>query len=262
MTSKIGYPLNTPFFRLTTPITVSSLSIVIPAYNEEQRLPKTLDSIVAYLAGSDFSSVEILIVDDGSKDGTARLVEAYRGTDGRIRLLRNPGNRGKGYSVRHGMLEAKGEWVLFSDADLSAPIEDLDTLLGAAAQHDAAIVIGSRAVDRSMVGVRQSLWREISGRTFNLFMRTATGLPHGDTQCGFKLYRQDAARAVFSRQTLDAFSFDVEDLVIARQLGLRTVEIAVRWNNVEGTTVSTLQGIKSFLDLARIRWNQAAGKYN
>lgn len=237
----------------------ASISIVIPAYNEEKRLPKTLDSILAYLSRRQFTSVEILIVDDGSTDGTASLVQARN--DGRIRLVRNPGNRGKGYSVRNGMLEATRDWALFTDADLSAPIEDLDALLTAAAKHDAAIVIGSRAVDRSMVGVHQSAWRELSGRTFNVLMRAATGLPYGDTQCGFKLYRKDAAQAVFSRQTLNGFSFDVEDLVIARQLGLRAVEVAVRWNNVEGTTVGALQGVRSFLDLVRIRLNQMAGKY-
>ncbi len=240
---------------------IASISIVIPAYNEEQRLPRTLDSILAYLEVHKFSSVEILVVDDGSKDGTAGLVSLYQRKNHRIRLVRNPGNRGKGYSVRNGMLQATNAWVLFTDADLSAPIEDLDTLLAAATNYDAAIVIGSRAVDRSMVGVHQSLWRELSGRIFNLLMGVATGLPYGDTQCGFKLYRQDAARAVFSRQTLEGFSFDVEDLVIAKQLGLKTVEVAVRWNNVEGTTVGTLQGLKSFLDLFKIRLNQASGKY-
>lgn len=232
-----------------------SISIVIPAYNEEKRLPKTLDSILKYLAGRDFSATEILVVDDGSKDGTVAMVEGYARQNRAIRLLQNPGNRGKGYSVRHGMLEAKADWVLFSDADLSAPIEDLDTLLAAARKSNAEIVIGSRAVDRSMVGVRQSMWREMSGRTFNLIMRVATGLPYQDTQCGFKLYTHSAAQAVFSRQTLDGFSFDVEDLVIAKQLGLRAVEVAVRWNNVEGTTVSTMQGVKSFVDLVKIRLN-------
>lgn len=240
---------------------MSSISIVIPAYNEEQRLPKTLDSILKYLASRDFSTVEILVVDDGSKDGTAATVERYGRQDGRIRLLSNPGNRGKGYSVRHGMLAATGDWVLFTDADLSAPIEDLGLLLGAAKEWNAAIVIGSRAVDRSMVGIRQPLWREFSGRTFNLLMRLATGLPYLDTQCGFKLYSRDAAQAVFSRQKLDGFSFDVEDLVIARQLGLRATEVAVHWNNVEGTTVGTLQGVKSFADLMRIRVNQLGGLY-
>lgn len=238
-----------------------SISIAIPAYNEDKRLPKTLDAIQAYLAAREFAFVEILVVDDGSRDGTAALVERYGASDRRIRLLRNPGNRGKGYSVRHGMLEAKGDWVLFSDADLSAPIEELDILLAAAVRENAAVAIGSRAVDRSMVGVHQPFWREMSGRAFNLLMRVATGLPFRDTQCGFKLYRRDAAQAVFTRQTLDGFSFDVEDLVIARSLGLHTIEVAVHWNNVEGTTVGTMQGLKSFADLLKIRTRKLAGRY-
>ena len=242
-------------------IAVQSISVVIPAYNEEKRLSKTLDSILEYIAGREFSPVEILVVDDGSKDATAAIVERYGRDDGRIHLLSNPGNRGKGYSVRHGMLAAAGDWVLFTDADLSAPIEDLDRLLAAAKKWGAVIVIGSRAVDRTMVGIRQPLWREFSGRTFNLLMRLVTGLPYLDTQCGFKLYSRDAARAVFSRQKLDGFSFDVEDLVIAKQLGLRAMEVAVHWNNVEGTTVGALQGMKSFADLVRIRWNELAGRY-
>ena len=234
---------------------------MIPAYNEEKRLPKSLDLIQQYLSSHNFSTVEILVVDDGSRDGTARLVEGYAAGDGRIRLLRNPGNRGKGYSVRHGMLEAKGDWILFSDADLSAPIEDVDILLRAAEERGAQVAIGSRAVDRSMVGVRQPFFREMSGRAFNLLMRVVTGLPYRDTQCGFKLYRRDAARAVFSRQKLDGFSFDVEDLMIAKQLGLPAVEVAVHWNNVEGTTVGTMQGLKSFGDLVKIRVNQLRGRY-
>jgi dolichyl-phosphate beta-glucosyltransferase len=240
---------------------VLSISIVIPAYNEAKRLPKTLDSILAYLAVKDFQPVEVLVVDDGSIDATAALVEGYGRRDSRIRLLRDPGNRGKGYAVRHGMLEAANEWVLFSDADLSTPIEDLETLLAAAGRYQLEVVIGSRALNRSLIGVRQPLWREVSGRAFNLFMRMMTGLPYRDTQCGFKLYRRNAARQIFSRQKLDGFSFDVEDLVIAKQLGLRAMEIAVHWNNVEGTTVGTLQGIKSFSDVLKIRWNQLAGRY-
>ena len=238
-----------------------SISIVIPAYNEAKRLPKTINSIQAYLAVKNFRSVELLVVDDGSSDETASLVETYANTDNRIRLIRNPGNRGKGYAVRHGMLEAANDWVLFSDADLSAPIEDLDILLNAATEHDADVVIGSRAVNRSMIGVRQPLLREISGRAFNLFMRMMTGLPYRDTQCGFKLYSRVAAQRIFPRQTLNGFSFDVEDLVIAKQQGLRAVETAVHWNNVEGTTVSTLQGVKSFADILEIRWNELTGRY-
>jgi len=192
-------------------------------------------------------------VDDGSRDATAGVVDKYSKPPSPIRLLRNPGNRGKGYAVRHGMLDAEGEWILYTDADLSSPIEELQKLSSAAAAQNAVIAIGSRAVDRSLVAVHQSAFREYSGRFFNLVMRTVTGLPFHDTQCGFKLYRADAAKEVFSRQEQDGFSFDVEDLVIAKKLGLRAVEVPVRWSNVEGTKVTMAQGIRSFTDLLQIR---------
>ena len=159
------------------------------------------------------------------------------------------------------MLEARGEWRLFSDADLSTPIEELPKLYNTAKASHAGIAIGSRALDRSLVSVHQSAVREYSGRAFNFVMRSLTGLPFADTQCGFKLYRADAAQAVFSRQQLDGFSFDVEDLFIAARLGIPSVEVPVRWANVEGTKVSLSQGLRSFSDLLRIRRFSAAGKY-
>jgi dolichyl-phosphate beta-glucosyltransferase len=238
-----------------------TLSIVIPAYNEERRLPSTLDAVLAWLDASSCRDAELLIVDDGSADATAALVESRAADEPRLRLLRDPGNRGKGYAIRHGMLEAKGDWILFSDADLSAPIEELPKLLAAAEEQNAAIAIGSRALDRSLIGVHQSQWREMSGIFFNVIMRLITGLPFADTQCGFKLFRREAARRVFPLQRLDGFSFDVEDLFVARTLGIRTIEVPVRWNNVEGTKVSLLHGIASFLDLLRIRWNWLQGHY-
>jgi dolichyl-phosphate beta-glucosyltransferase len=238
------------------------LSIVIPAYNEERRLPSTLDAIFAWLDGSPHRDTEVLVVDDGSSDGTAGLVERRMPAEPRLRLLRNPGNRGKGYAVRHGMLEAKGPWIVFSDADLSAPIAELPHLLSAVERSHAAIAIGSRALDRSLVGVHQNQFREWSGIVFNRIMRMATGLPFADTQCGFKLYHRDAAHRIFPLQRLDGFSFDVEDLFIAKVLGIPAIEVPVRWNNVEGTKVSMAQGLASFLDLVRIRRNQLRGYYN
>jgi dolichyl-phosphate beta-glucosyltransferase len=238
-----------------------TLSIVIPAYNEERRLPSTLDVILAWLDAASHQDAELLIVDDGSTDGTAAVVENRAAGEPRLRLLRNPGNRGKGYAVRHGMLEAKGDWILSTDADLSAPIEELPKLLAAAEAQGAAIAIGSRALDRTLIGVHQSQWREMSGIVFNGVMRLTTGLPFADTQCGFKVFRRDAACRVFKRQRLDGFSFDVEDLFIAHTLKIPTIEVPVRWNNVEGTKVSLLQGLASFLDLLRIRWNWLQGHY-
>jgi len=213
---------------------------------------------MAYLAVKNFDFVEVIVVDDGSRDGTAALIDRRAG----IRLLRNPGNRGKGYTVRHGMLEAKGDWILYTDADLSAPIAELDKLLAAAERESADVVIGSRALDRSLVGVHQSAFREMSGRAFNVVMRLVTGLPFRDTQCGFKLFKAAAGREIFSRQTLDGFSFDVEDLVIAKTLGYLAIEVPVVWNNVEGTKVSMWSGVQSFIDLVGIRWRALSGKYS
>jgi glycosyltransferase involved in cell wall biosynthesis len=238
-----------------------TLSIVIPAYNEERRLPATLDVVFQWLDGSPYGDAEVLVVDDGSTDATAAVVARRAATEARLRLVQNPGNRGKGFAIRHGMLEAKGEWILFSDADLSAPIDELPNLLAAAQEQSAAIAIGSRALDRSLIGVHQSQWREMSGIVFNRIMRLVTGLPFSDTQCGFKLFRRDAARRVFPLQRLDGFSFDVEDLFVAHTLGIPTVEVPVRWNNVEGTKVGLMQGVASFLDLLRIRWNWLQGHY-
>jgi len=241
---------------------LASISIVIPAYNEDQRLPSTLKTVLAYLRTGEWSFTEVVVVDDGSSDDTAAVAERFHGDDPSVRLLKNPGNRGKGYSVRHGMLEAKGDWVLFSDADLSAPIAELEKLLRVARERDASVVIGSRALDRSLIGVHQSVFREQAGRVFNLMMRLLTGLPFWDTQCGFKLFSAAAAREIFRRQRLDGFGFDVEALFIARKLGLRTVEAPVRWDHVEGTKVSMItDSLNMFLDLIRVRVNQVRGRY-
>jgi dolichyl-phosphate beta-glucosyltransferase len=236
-----------------------ALTIVVPAYNEAARLPITLPKFAEFCR--QHGSTELLVVDDGSRDDTAILVEEFAKTHSAVRLLKNPGNRGKGYSVRHGMLEAAGDWILFSDADLSSPIEEAAKLFEAVHREQAAGAIGSRALDRSLVGVHQSGLREWSGRLFNVIMRLATGLPFRDTQCGFKLYRKSAARAIFSRQRLEGFGFDVEDLFIARKLKLRIVEVPVRWDNVEGTKVGALSGARAFWDLALVHWHNVRGRY-
>jgi glycosyltransferase involved in cell wall biosynthesis len=234
-----------------------SISIIIPAYNEEKRLPATLQIVKGYLSSTHWESAEIIVVDDGSTDTTAAVARRSG-----ARVLENPGNRGKGYSVRHGMLEAKADWLLFSDADLSAPIEELEKLWQAAETRQAQVAIGSRALDRSLIGVRQPLYREGLGRFFNLAMRLITGLPFHDTQCGFKLFQAGAAREIFSRQQLDGFGFDVEILYIARRLGYRILEVPVRWNDAAGTKVSLWRGVKAFADPVKVRWNGIIGKYN
>lgn len=230
-----------------------SLSIVVPAYNEARRLPATLQKIVEWISTSDRDYTEVIVVDDGSTDGTADMVEGFRRSAPCVRLLKNPGNRGKGYAVRHGMLDARSDWVLYTDADLSTPIGDFQKLHQAATAQGAQVAIGSRALDRSLVAVRQAAFREYSGRFFNLVMRTVTGLPFHDTQCGFKLYSSDAAKQIFGRQKLDGFSFDVEDLFIAKKLGIKAIEVPVHWSNVEGTKVSLGGGVRSFMDLLKIR---------
>jgi len=236
-----------------------SLTIVVPAFNEEKRLPGTLQKVLKYLDARHFDFTEVIVVDDGSTDSTAAVVQSC--PDPRVRLLRNPGNRGKGYAVRNGALHAKGEWVLFTDADLSAPIEELDKLEAEVRRTGAKVAIGSRALNRSLVAVHQSAAREYAGRFFNLVMRLVTGLPFRDTQCGFKLFEAGAAREIFSRQRIEGFGFDVEDLFIARLLGYPAVEVPVRWANVEGTKVSLLRGLDAFLDPFRVRWNQLRGAY-
>jgi glycosyltransferase involved in cell wall biosynthesis len=233
-----------------------SLSIIIPAYNEANRLPDSLIKVKQYLSTAKWDFVEVVVVDDGSRDNTVQLAEAAG-----ARVLRNPGNRGKGYSVKHGVLQAKGEWVLFTDADLSSPIGEVEKLWSAAERSAAQMAVGSRAVDRSLVGVHQPVLREAMGRIFNTAMRVVTGLPFKDTQCGFKLFETAAAREVFSRQQLDGFGFDVEVLFIARKLGYQAVEVPVRWDNVEGTKVSLLLGFKAFTDLLKVRRNGMQGKY-
>jgi glycosyltransferase involved in cell wall biosynthesis len=234
-----------------------SISIIIPAHNEEKRLPATLVEVRAYLDASGWDFSEVVVVDDGSRDATTRVAR-----DAGVRVLQNPGNRGKGYSVKHGMLEAKGEWAIYTDADLSAPIGELEKLWTAADRAGAQIAIGSRALDRSLVGVHQPALREFVGRVFNLLMRIVTGLPFRDTQCGFKLFETAAAQRVFSRQRLDGFGFDVEVLFIAKRLGVNAIEVPVRWDNVEGTKVSLMLGAKAYLELLKVRWNGLRGKYS
>jgi len=215
------------------------LTVVIPAYNEEERLEPTLREVFAFLSAQSFTW-ELIVVDDGSTDKTAELAtQIFEEIPGNTKLLRNPGNRGKGYSVRSGMLEAQGEWVLMSDADLSTPIEEVLKLLKSSAEFP--VVIGSRGMRESLLEERQPLYRETMGRIFNLMVQ-AIALPGiRDSQCGFKLFRGDAAKKVFSRMTIEGFGFDVECLFVARRLGYEIGEVPIRWINHPASKVHAVR---------------------
>jgi dolichyl-phosphate beta-glucosyltransferase len=235
------------------------LSIVIPSFNEELRLPVTLAEISRYIRASK-RETEVIVVDDGSTDRTADVANSFRGEIQRLRVVANEKNRGKGYSVRHGMLEACGRIVLFTDADLSAPIGEADKLVLALADHDVAI--GSRALDRSLISVHQSVFREYAGIVFNFIVRTILRLPFVDTQCGFKAFRRERCQVIFQQQRIDRFGFDPELLYLARHHGLSAAEIPVRWAHSPDTKVSMWRdSIQMFLDVFIIRWNALAGRY-
>ncbi len=242
--------------------TVPDLSIIIPSYNEESRLPATLERIAEYLS-SYGRGAEVLVVDDGSKDGTAAVAEYFRIKIPTLRVVSNGVNRGKGYSVRHGMQEAHGRIALFTDADLSAPIEEADKLIDALDTYDVAI--GSRAMDRSLISVHESPFREFAGIIFNKIVRSILWLPFVDTQCGFKAFRRERCGIcgiIFEQQTIERFGFDPELLFLARRHGLRAVEIPVRWGHSPATKVSMLRdSIQMFIDVFTIRWNSLRGRY-
>jgi dolichyl-phosphate beta-glucosyltransferase len=230
-----------------------SVTIVIPAYNESKRLPPTLERVIAY-AQRQPRRVDLLIVDDGSKDGTADLARQVVGDRMPLTVLVNEPNRGKGFSVRRGMLEATGDCVLFTDADLSTPIEELDGLL-AEIEKGADIAIGSRAMPGSKIEVHQPWWRERAGRLFGFVTRTIALPGIYDSQCGFKCFRREAAQAIFPLQTLGGWAFDVEVLVIARKLGFCVAQVPVHWVNDPNSKVHMLSdGPKMVLDMIRARW--------
>jgi glycosyltransferase involved in cell wall biosynthesis len=244
---------------MTPPPTAPQLSIIIPSYNEELRLPATLDKIASYIQSSG-RNTEVIVVDDGSRDRTAQVAESYRGKFANFRVLSNGVNRGKGYSVRHGSMEAQGDVILFTDADLSAPIEEADKLLAALKDHDVAI--GSRAMDRGLIEVHESPFREFAGIVFNTIVRVILRLPFVDTQCGFKAFRRAPSRIIFEQQTIERFGFDPELLYLARHHGLSTIEVPVRWSHSPATKVNMLRdSVQMFVDVFIIRWNALRGQY-
>jgi dolichyl-phosphate beta-glucosyltransferase len=236
-------------------------SIVIPAYNESARLPATLQSVLECIRARCWNA-EVIVVNDGSTDTTAEVVKSFARTAPEVRLLENPGNRGKGYSVRAGMLDARGQIVLFTDADLSAPIEEAEGLF-AAIEQGAEIAIGSRWLDSSRQTERQPLYRQFFGRCFNAVTRAVMGLPFADTQCGLKAFTREAAQTVFRLQTIERWGFDPEILFIALRRGLRVAEVPVSWAHDERTRISYLRdGFKMLEEIAQIRWNSLTGRYS
>ena len=236
-------------------------SIVIPAYNEAARIGSALESVVACIHERGWNA-EVIVVDDGSRDQTADLVRAFAKDHPEVRLLQNPGNHGKGYSVRNGILHSLGEVVMFTDADLSAPIEEADGLLAAIAAG-ADIAIGSRWLERARQTIRQPLYRQFFGRCFNAVTRAVMGLRFADTQCGFKAFPRSAAQTVFQLQTIERWGFDPEILFIALKRGYRVDEVPVSWAHDERTRISYLKdGLRMLEDIAIVRWNALLGRYN
>jgi dolichyl-phosphate beta-glucosyltransferase len=237
------------------------LTIVVPAFNESSRLGASLDKIRSYADSKPFS-LEVIVVDDGSGDQTPELAAEFATRFPALRVLRNKQNRGKGYSVRRGALEARGTFIAFTDADLSAPIEEVDQLLRALESNGADAAVGSRALKRELVGVHQPWFREFGGRLFNLLVRLFTGLKLRDTQCGLKLFRRTTTRRAFECQRFEGFGFDPELLFLIERLGGRVVEVPVRWNDNPATKVHFLRDASRMaLELMLLRWRWGRGQY-
>jgi len=236
-------------------------SIVIPAYNERDRITATLGRILAY-AGQQGWNAEVIVVNDGSRDETAEIVRKFAAGNPMVRLVQNPGNRGKGYSVRNGMLHATGAILLFSDADLASPIEEAEKLFAAIASG-ADVAIGSRWIKAELQTHRQPIHRQVMGRTFNLLMRIFLGLSFKDTQCGFKAFKRNTAQVLFQFQKIERWGFDPELLYLARKFGLKVVEIPVAWAHQEGARINPVRdGLRMCIELLTVRWNAISGKYS
>ncbi len=237
------------------------LSIVIPAYNESGRIEHALERVTSCVDQQGWDA-EVLVVDDGSKDTTAAIVQRWMTNHPRLHLIQNPGNKGKGYSVRNGLLQAAGDIVMFTDADLSAPMEEAERLI-AAINDGADVAIGSRWLDRTRQTIHQPLYRQFFGRCFNWITRTVMGLPFKDTQCGFKAFRRPVAQVIFRLQTIERWGFDPEILFIARKLKYVIREVPVTWGHDERSRISYIKdGMKMLEDMARIRTNSLAGRYD
>ena len=235
-------------------------TIVIPAYNESERLKESIPRVLEYVNSRDLDA-EVIVVNDGSTDDTATIVRQYAAADPRVVLVENPGNRGKGYSVRNGMLNARGAAALFTDADLSSPITEADKLFRALAEG-ADVAIGSRWLQRELQTERQPLLRQLYGRLFNVGLRIVLGLNYKDTQCGFKAFNRRAIDTVFTRQQVERWGFDPELLYLADTFRLKTVEVPVEWAHDHRSKISPLRdGLRMGMEVLKIRWNGWLGRY-
>jgi dolichyl-phosphate beta-glucosyltransferase len=230
----------------------SHLSVVVPAYNEEERLPRTLDRLKEYYDAQPYD-YDVAVVSDGSKDRTADIAHEFARANGRFRLISYPDNQGKGYAVRKGMLEATGDLILFCDADLATPQEETEKLLERMNQG-ADVAIGSRPLQASNLEVRQPWYREMLGRSFNMAVQTIGIRGIDDTQCGFKMFTAAANKDIFERCKLNGFGFDFEALMVARDLGYRIDEVPIRWRHQEGSKVVLMRdGPRMLRDLLKLR---------
>lgn len=231
------------------------LSVVIPAYNEEQRLPRTIEHIERYLDGRGVN-YELILVDDGSADGTRQVMDEAAARNPRVRLEALPSNRGKGRALAAGVAVARGDEVLVTDADLSTPIEELEKL-EAALKAGAGVAIGSRSVKGSRIEIQQPIYRVLMGKAFNLIVQIALLPGIWDTQCGFKLFRADVAQPVFAALTTDGFGYDPEVLFLAKRRGVRIAEVPVVWRNSAPTKVMAIRSsFDMFKHVVRVRFKR------
>ena len=235
-------------------------SIILPAYNESERLITSIPKVLDYVHERGLRA-EIIVVNDGSTDDTAEVVRRFAADNPMVGLLENPSNRGKGYSVRNGMLHAKGAIALFTDADLSSPITEADKLFAALAEG-ADVAIGSRWLKRELQTERQPLYRQMYGRLFNLGLSLVLGLNYRDTQCGFKAFSRRAVQIIFTRQQIERWGFDPELLFLANKLKLKTAEVPVEWAHDHRSKINPLRdGLKMGAEVLKIRWNDMMGRY-
>lgn len=235
-------------------------SFIVPAYNESERLATSIPKVLDYVRDRGFNA-EVIVVDDGSTDATAEVVRQFAVANPLVVLVQNPGNRGKGYSVRNGMVHARGTVAMFTDADLSSPITEADKLFAALAEG-ADVAIGSRWLKRELQTERQPLHRQLYGRLFNLGLRIVLGLGYRDTQCGFKAFNRKAIETIFTRQQIERWGFDPELLFLADKFKLKTAEIPVEWAHDHRSKISPVRdGLRMGVEVLKIRWNDMMGRY-